>query len=150
MIIVSACLCGENCKYNGGNNENEKVKNFIKDKEVIYVCPEQMGGLSTPRNPSEIIGSAKGVLKGIDKIISNKGVDVSGEFISGAKQVLEIAKENKVSLAILKAKSPSCGKGLVYDGTFTGNKIIGNGITAQILMDYGVNVINEDELENFC
>ena len=149
MIIVSACLCGENCKYNGGNNDNQKVKDFIKDKEVIYVCPEQMGGLSTPRNPSEIVGSAKGVLEGRDKIISNRGVDVSREFISGAREVLEIAIKNNADLAILKAKSPSCGKGLVYDGTFTGSKIVGNGITAQILMDNGVNVINEEELENF-
>ena len=149
MIIVSACLCGDNCKYNGGNNANEKVKDFIKGKEVMYVCPEQMGGLSTPRNPSEIVGSAKGILYGEDKIISNKGVDVSREFISGARKVLEIAKKNKVNLAILKAKSPSCGKGFVYDGTFTGNKIIGNGITAQILMDNGVKVINEEELEEF-
>lgn len=146
MIIVSACLCGENCKYNGGNNNNEKVKNFIKDKDVMYVCPEQMGGLSTPRNPAEIVGNAKNVLSGKGRIISNTGVDVTYEFIKGARAVLEIAKEKNVKLAILKAKSPSCGKGLVYDGTFTGNKVIGNGVTTQLLIDNGIEVINEDDL----
>ncbi|MGL4451452.1 MAG: DUF523 domain-containing protein [Sarcina sp.] len=146
MIIVSACLCGENCKYNGGNNNNEAVKKFIENKEVLYVCPEQIGGLLTPRNPAEIVGCAKGVLNGEDKIISNEGKDVTFEFLKGAREVLKIAKDKNVKLAILKAKSPSCGKGLIYDGTFTGHKIKGNGVTAQLLIDNGVKVINEDEL----
>ncbi|MGL5577001.1 MAG: DUF523 domain-containing protein [Sarcina sp.] len=145
MIIVSACLCGENCKYNGGNNNNEVVKKFIENKEVLYVCPEQIGGLLTPRNPAEIVGCAKGVLNGEDKIISNEGKDVTFEFLKGAREVLKIAKDKNVKLAILKAKSPSCGKGLIYDGTFTGHKIKGNGVTAQLLIDNGVKVINEDE-----
>ncbi|MGL4656232.1 MAG: DUF523 domain-containing protein [Sarcina sp.] len=146
MIIVSACLCGENCKYDGGNNYNIKVENFIEGKDVIYVCPEQMGGLSTPRNPAEIVGCAKGVLNGEDKIISNEGRDVTSEFLKGAKEVLKIAKDKNVKLAILKAKSPSCGKGMVYDGTFNGNKVKGNGITTQLLLDNDIEVINEDEL----
>ncbi|MGL5066674.1 MAG: DUF523 domain-containing protein [Sarcina sp.] len=146
MILVSACLCGENCKYSGGNNENEKVKEFVKDKEVIYICPEQMGGLSTPRNPAEIIGTAKGVIDGTNKIITNDGTDVSSEFLNGAKKSLQVAIDNKVKLAILKAKSPSCGKGIVYDGTFSGNKVVGNGLTAQILIDNGIEVLTEEEL----
>ena len=146
MILVSACLCGENCKYNGGNNENEKVRDFIKGKEVLYVCPEQMGGLSTPRNPAEIIGCAKGVIDGTDKIVTNENADVSIEFLKGAKDVLKIAKEHNIKLAILKAKSPSCGKGIVYDGTFSGTKIVGNGVTAQLLLDNGIEVLTEEEL----
>ncbi|MGL4761569.1 MAG: DUF523 domain-containing protein [Sarcina sp.] len=146
MILVSACLCGENCKYSGGNNENEKVKEFVKDEEVIYICPEQMGGLSTPRNPAEIIGTAKGVIDGTNKIITNDGTDVSSEFLNGAKKSLQVAIDNKVKLAILKAKSPSCGKGIVYDGTFSGNKVVGNGLTAQILIDNGIEVLTEEEL----
>ena len=146
MIMVSACLCGENCKYNGGNNKSEKVLNFIKDKEVIYVCPEELGGLSTPREPAEIIGTSKGVINGCDKIKTYTGIDVTVEFLNGAVKTLEIAKKNDIKLAILKAKSPSCGKGLVYDGTFSGSKIIGNGVTAELLIENGVKVLTEEEV----
>ena len=146
MIIVSACLCGENCKYNGGNNKSDKVLDFIKDKDVIYVCPEEFGGLSTPRDPSEIIGTAKGVINGSDKIKTYTGNDVTKEFLKGALKTLEIVKKNNVRIAILKAKSPSCGKRLVYDGTFSGSKIIGNGVTAELLIENGVKVLTEEEV----
>lgn len=144
LILVSACLCGENCKYTGGNNYNEKVMEFIKGKDVVYICPEQMGGLETPRDPAEIVGSAKDVIEKNGKVISNKGNDVTQEFLKGAYEVLQIAKEKKVKMAILKAKSPSCGRGTVYDGTFTGNKISGNGITVELLLKNGIEVLNED------
>ncbi|MGL4739626.1 MAG: DUF523 domain-containing protein [Sarcina sp.] len=144
MILVSACLCGENCKYTGGNNYNEKVMEFIKEKEVIYICPEQMGGLKTPRNPAEIIGSAKDVIDGKGKVISNKGANVTKEFLKGAYDVLRIAKENNVNIAVLKAKSPSCGRDVVYDGTFTGNKISGNGVTVELLLENGIEVLTEE------
>ena len=146
MILVSACLCGENCKYSGGNNKNEKVLEFIKDKEVIYICPEELGGLSTPRNPAEILGDARGILEGRDKIITNNDKDVTLEFLKGAWESLKIAKENKVEFAILKAKSPSCGKGMVYNGTFSGVKIKGNGLTAELLIENGIDVLTEEEL----
>ncbi|WP_297519182.1 DUF523 domain-containing protein [uncultured Clostridium sp.] len=146
MILVSACLCGENCKYSGGNNKNKKVLDFIKDKEVVCICPEELGGLSTPRNPAEIIGSAKGVLDNKDKIITNDDKDVTLEFLRGAVESLKIAKENKVELAILKAKSPSCGKGMVYDGTFSNIKIKGNGVTAQLFIDNNIKVLTEDDV----
>ena len=137
MIIVSACLLGENCKYSGGNNKSENVIKYLEDKEYILVCPEQLGGLSTPRNPSEIItyGNKDGndVLSGCTKVLSNKGIDVTKNFIQGAEETLKIAKEHNAKTAILKAGSPSCGYKKIYDGSFLGNKIQGMGVTAAIL-----------------
>ncbi len=137
MVLVSACLVGVNCKYNGGNNYNEKIMELVKNGEAILVCPEQLGGLTTPRNPSEISNG---------KVLMNNGHDVTSNFNRGAKEVLELAKRLNIKKAILKSKSPSCGHGLIYDGTFSGKKIIGNGITAQLLIDNGIEVITEDEL----
>ena len=104
MIIVSACLLGENCKYSGGNNKSENVIKYLEDKEYILVCPEQLGGLSTPRNPSEIItyGNKDGndVLSGCTKVLSNKGIDVTKNFIQGAEETLKIAKEHNVEVPV--------------------------------------------------
>ena len=137
MILVSACLAGENCKYNGENNKNEKVLDFLKDKEYIKICPEVMGGLSTPRVPSEIKG---------DKVINKEGKDVTGYFKRGAIKALEIAKKTNPELIILKAKSPSCGFGKIYDGNFSNTLKDGNGITCQMLIDYGFKIITEKEI----
>ena len=120
-ILVSACLLGINCKYDGNNNMNEKVLDYLKDKEVIPVCPEIYGGLTTPRTPSEIVG---------DKVITKDKIDVTKEYLKGAEETLKLGKLFNVKKALLKAKSPSCGNKEIYDGTFTGNKIIGMGITA--------------------
>lgn len=147
MIIVSACLCGDNCKYNGKNNENKKVIEFLKGKEFIKICPEELGGLATPRNPSEIKACTKNVLVRKDKIISNKGEDLTSEFLKGAYETLDIAKKSGATKAILKAKSPSCGCGLIYDGTFSGNLIHGNGVTAQLFLNNGIDVITEDDIK---
>ena len=148
MILVSSCLCGEKCKYSGGDNYSLEVVSYCKDKEVLKVCPEVLGGLSTPRHPAEIIGGcAKDVLEGKAKIANNQGEDVTDAFIKGAKAVLKIAKEYNVKEAILKANSPSCGKGKVYNGQFNGNLIEGNGVTAQILMDAGVMVKTEKDIK---
>ena len=137
MILVSACLAGENCKYNGENNRNEKVLEFLTDKEYITICPEVMGGLSTPRIPSEIKG---------DKVFNKEGQDVTKNFISGAKCALKIAKENNPELIILKAKSPSCGYGKIYDGSFSNTLKDGNGIACQMLIDNGFKIITEKEI----
>ena len=149
MIIVSACLLGENCKYSGGNNKSENVIKYLEDKEYILVCPEQLGGLSTPRNPSEIItyGNKDGndVLSGCTKVLSNKGIDVTKNFIQGAEETLKIAKEHNAKTAILKAGSPSCGYKKIYDGTFLGNKIQGMGVTAAILNKENIALLDEDE-----
>ena len=105
MIIVSACLLGENCKYSGGNNKSENVIKYLENKEYILVCPEQLGGLSTPRDPSEIITTGKkdghDVLDGSVKVLSNKGIDVTSNFIKGAEETLKIAKECNAKKAIL-------------------------------------------------
>ena len=136
-ILVSACLLGVNCKYSDGNNYNEKVIDYIKDYEVIPVCPEIMGGLSTPRPPSEIVG---------DKVMNNIGVDVTNEYTKGAEETLKLAKLFNVKKALLKAKSPSCGKGKIYDGTFTSTLIEGNGVTVDLLESNGIEVISEQDL----
>ena len=136
-ILVSACLLGVDCKYSGGNNLNEKVLDYIKDYEVIPVCPEIMGGLSTPRPPSERIG---------DKVLNNQGIDVTNEYTKGANETLKLAKLFNVKKALLKAKSPSCGKGQIYDGTFKGVLVTGNGVTVELLESNGIEVITEQDL----
>ena len=150
MIIVSACLLGENCKYSGGNNKSENVIKYLEDKEYILVCPEQLGGLSTPRNPSEIItyGNKDGndVLSGCTKVLSNKGIDVTKNFIQGAEETLKIAKEHNAKTAILKAGSPSCGYKKIYDGTVLGNKIQGMRVTAAILNKENIALLDEDDI----
>lgn len=148
IIVVSACLCGVNCRYSGDGFFNEKISNIIKSKTVVPVCPEQLGGLPTPRAAAEIVnGTGKEVLLGKAKVISKQGEDKTKEFVRGAKEALNIAKRFGAKKAILKAKSPSCGCGLVYDGTFSGNKIKGNGVTAELFIENGIKVITEEELE---
>jgi uncharacterized protein YbbK (DUF523 family) len=139
-ILVSACLLGINCKYSGGNNYNEKVLEYIKDKEVIPICPEIYGGLPTPRQASEIINN---------KVISKNGIDVTNEYQKGAEETLKIAKLLNVKKAILKAKSPSCGSNQIYDGTFTHKKIKGQGVTTELLKEKGIKVISEKDIEKF-
>lgn len=136
-ILVSACLLGVNCKYTGGNNENELVTEYIKDKEVIIICPEIMGGLSTPRNPSEIRAS---------KVFNDQGKDVTENFRRGAEEALKLAKKFNVKKALLKAKSPSCGNNLIYDGTFTNTLIEGDGFTTKLLKEHGIEIITEKDL----
>lgn len=153
MIVISACLCGVNCKYNGKNNLNEKALKLLKEGKAILICPEQMGGMSTPRIPCEIsFGDGKDVLNGKSKVMNSKGEDCSKEFIKGAKEALKIAKNVKVDFAILKSKSPSCGFGKIYDGSFTGKKKDGNGVTAELFIENGIKVYteNSDEFKMMC
>lgn len=152
MYLISSCLCGVNCKYSGGNNLNEKCLDLLKEGKAILVCPEQLGGLPTPRLPAEIIGKAENILRGMDKVITKNNIDVTNEFLNGAKETLKIAKLYKISKAILKEGSPSCGVNYVYDGSFTGEKIKGNGLTTEILIKNGIKVISDinfmEEIEN--
>lgn len=137
MIVVSACLAGFNCRYDGDNNENEKIVELVKKGEAIPVCPEQLGGLTTPRKPVELKeGSA----------LTKDGEDLTEEFMNGANQVLDICKKYHCKKAILKAKSPSCGSGLIHNGNFEKAFVKGNGITAQLLKDNGIHVISENDI----
>lgn len=147
MILVSACLIGINCKYNGENNKDENVIEYLKDKQYIIACPEQLGGLSTPRNPSEIIEfDGHEVVKGNAKVKSNEGTDVTSNFIKGAQECLNIANLYDCKDAILKEGSPSCGSNYIYDGTFCGNKIPGVGVTTALFKNHGIKVTSEKEI----
>ena len=136
-VLVSACLLGINCKYNGSNNLSEKVQAFLKDKVVIAVCPEVLGGLPTPRIPSEIRDG---------QVINREGESVDAAFRAGADQIMQVVQGLQIDLAILKSRSPSCGVGRIYDGTFTGTLTDGDGVFAHRLMEAGVRVISEEEL----
>jgi len=141
MIIVSACLCGANCKYNGENNLNSSVLKLLAEGKALPICPEQLGGMTTPRPAVEIKGGAGAdVLDGNARVVSSSGTDVTENFIRGAREVLSIAKAACVKEAILKAKSPSCGVGFIYDGTFSGRLADGNGVTAELLIRNGIKV----------
>ncbi|OFI05774.1 hypothetical protein CLOACE_15410 [Clostridium acetireducens DSM 10703] len=147
MILVSACLCGINCKYNGKNNLNKKILKLLNEGKVLMICPEQIGGLQTPREPCEIVGgTGADVLKGKSKVLSKSGKDCTKEFIKGAYESLKVAKKCNIKKAILKSKSPSCGYGSIYNGNFNGTNINGNGVTAELLSINGILVYNE---ENF-
>lgn len=132
--IVSACLVGKNTKYSGGNNLNEKIVEFLKDKEYILVCPEVSGGLPIPRFPSEIKK---------DKVINSIGKDVTFEFKLGTQKEIDRVKEFGATKAILKSKSPSCGVNIIYDGTFSGNTISGDGIFVKELKKLGIEILTE-------
>lgn len=137
MYLVSACLAGFPCRWDGKTMPDEKIVELIKKGEAIPICPEQLGGLTTPREPSEISGY---------KVLSKIGTDVTLNFTKGAETALQIAKKYGCKKAILKAKSPSCGKGKVYDGTFSGKMIDGNGMTAELLIKNGIEVLTENEI----
>ena len=136
-IMVSACLAGENCKYNGGNNLNEKVKALSAGNEIITVCPEVMGGLPTPRSPAEIQD---------DVVVNRAGISVDHEFRLGAERAAEIAEREQPDLIILQSRSPSCGVRQRYDGTFTGTLIDAPGVTAALLIKKGFRVVDVEDL----
>ena len=146
MYIISGCLCGVNCKYNGKNNINPQCVKLLEEGKAILVCPEQLGGLTTPRRPAEIKGTANGVFEGVDKLLNDEGVDVTENFKKGALEVLNIAKILNVEGIILKEGSPSCGVNFVYDGSFSGKKIKGMGLTTFLLKKNGFKVISEVNL----
>ena len=138
-ILVSACLLGENCRYSGGNNRNERVLAFVQEHVVIPVCPEVMGGLSTPRPPAEIVN---------DVVINREGVNVDTEYRLGAQRTLEIALREGAELAILRSRSPSCGVKEMYDGTFSGKLVPGMGVTALALYHAGIPVYDDEHIDD--
>lgn len=137
-IVVSACLLGENCKYNGGNNRSQAVLDFCEGHRVILVCPECAGGLPIPRVPAERVGA---------EVIDRDGVNRTQDFIRGTERTLKELEKERIDLAILKSRSPSCGVLKVYDGSFSGKLIEGRGMFAEALSARGVKLLDSGELD---
>ncbi|AXQ77652.1 DUF523 domain-containing protein [Streptococcus chenjunshii] len=136
-ILVSACLLGENCKYNGGNNYNQQVVDFVSDKEVIAVCPEVAGGLPVPRKPVELSGG---------HVLDAEGKVYDKPFQDGIARTLACLEGKRVDLAVLQSRSPSCGVHQIYDGSFSGKKKAGSGLFAQKLKDLGYQVLDAEDM----
>ncbi|MBR6545813.1 MAG: DUF523 domain-containing protein [Clostridia bacterium] len=137
-VLVSACLLGQCCAYDGQHRKSEAVLRLAERYELIPICPEREGGLPTPRVPSERISS---------RVCSRDGADVTAAYERGALEALSLALSSKVAFAVLKSKSPSCGKGEIYDGSFTHRLIPGNGVTAELLLSQSIPVYTEKEIE---
>ena len=141
MILVSACLVGINCKYSGGNNYNQKIFDLVKEGKAIPICPEQLGGLNTPRKPVELK-----VINGKRYAIDNEGNDLTENFERGALEVLNLAKNLNISKAILQPRSPSCGVNKIYSGNFDNKLVDGNGILAELLKQNGIDVLTPNDI----
>lgn len=133
-ILVSACLLGEKCRYDGSGKMLEELKEAYPGDTLVPVCPELLGGLPAPRTPAERIG---------DRILTKTGEDVTEEYRKGAGEVLKLAHDYNCRMVVLKERSPSCGYGRIYDGSFTGRLIDGSGVTAELLAEHGIRVIGE-------
>lgn len=136
MIAVSKCLCGYNCKYNGGNNLRDYLKKLEDNNEVLLICPEVFGGLPIPRIPFELING---------RAINKDGIDVTDKVIDGCNKALKLIKENNITKVILKENSPTCGVNYIYDGTFTHTKIKGCGLLTKMLKDENIKVYSDEE-----
>ena len=138
-VLVSACLLGENCKYSGGNNLYPRVAEWLEREghEAVPVCPEQLGGLPTPRTPAEIVGGT---------VTTRDGEDVDQAFRRGAEAALDIARREGAELAVLQPRSPSCGVKQVYDGTFSGRRVSGQGVFARLLAESGFPLLEPEDL----
>ncbi|MBQ1710128.1 MAG: DUF523 domain-containing protein [Treponema sp.] len=139
-VIVSACLAGDNCKYNGGNNLNQKMMEFLQTHEMIKVCPEVLDGLPTPRPSAEIVDG---------KVMNTEGKNITKEFTLGAQKAFEIVQQENPDLIILQSRSPSCGIKQIYDGTFSGNKIPGHGLFADLCIKAGYNVLDIEDIDDY-
>ena len=136
-VLVSGCLLGENCKYNGGNNYNPRIVEFLKDKEVISICPEMMAGMGCPRNPIEIV----------DGVLTDcHGKNVDSLIRKSVMEIMERIRDEEIQCAVLQSRSPTCGVNQVYDGTISGKLIPGSGIFAKSLMDAGYLVIDVEDI----
>jgi len=148
MKLISACLLGIKCSWSGDDKyKNDRAIQLSKVEPLIPVCPEQLGGLPTPRVPQEIQGgTGKDVLNGKCKVVNKNGEDITSQFIRGAEETLKIARQLKLKEFIAKSRSPSCGHGQIYDGSFSERLVSGNGVTAELLKENGIRVITEEEL----
>lgn len=141
MILVSACLVGINCKYSGGNNYNQKIFDLVKEGKAIPICPEQLGGLNTPRKPVELK-----VINGKRYAIDNEGNDLTENFERGALEVLKLAKNLNINKAILQPRSPSCGVNKIYSGNFDNKLVDGNGILSELLKQNEIDILTPNEI----
>lgn len=146
MIGISACLGGSCCRYDGKHQEIPQLRKMLENNEAIQVCPEVLGGLPIPRDPAEIIGGdGFDVWRGTAIVRTNQGEDVTNMFKEGAKRAYEILKANQVTSLVLKDKSPSCGSQLIYDGTFSGTKIVGVGVATAYFIMQGISVQSDTQ-----
>ena len=136
-ILVSACLLGQNCKYNGGNNRNERVLRYVDGHEIIPVCPEMLGGLPCPRKPVEWVG---------DRVLTRDGDDCTEAFRLGVQRALAAIDGKQIDLAILQSRSPTCGVKQIYDGTYSGVRIAGQGALAKALKEKGVPLMDAEDV----
>ena len=136
-VLVSACLLGENCKYNGGNNYSPAVAEYVKDKAVLPVCPEMMAGMGCPRTPIEIVDGV---------VMDRDGNNVDAPMRQTVAKALDQIRKEEIQCAILQSRSPTCGVNQIYDGSFSGKRISGSGIFAQALKDAGYQVIDVEDL----
>ncbi|CAM3904767.1 DUF523 domain-containing protein [Mesobacillus zeae] len=145
MILVSSCLAGMEVRYDGGHCLDGKIAELIKENKVVAVCPELLGGFSTPRLPAEIVGGdGDDVLDGAARVVDKSGHDVTEQYIEGARLALKKAQELGASAVVLKENSPSCGSSMIYNGEFNGTKKAGNGVTAALFKRNGIRVLSEE------
>lgn len=136
-ILVSACLLGENCKYNGGNNYSSAVAEFVKDKKVLTICPEMMAGMGCPRTPIEIVDGV---------VMDRKGNNVDAAMREAVERAMELIRKEEIQCAILQSRSPTCGVNQIYDGSFSGKLVSGSGLFAQALKDAGYRVMDAEDI----
>ncbi|MDP9068224.1 MAG: DUF523 domain-containing protein [Actinomycetota bacterium] len=146
-VLVSACLAGRACRFDGSSNKDDEVSRLVAEGRAVLVCPEEDGGLGTPRPAAEIIGGdGHDVLAGRARVVTRAGRDVTEAYVLGAELALEAARREGATTAILKGRSPSCGKGCIYDGTFSRTATAGDGVTAALLIQAGIDVVTEEEI----
>jgi uncharacterized protein YbbK (DUF523 family) len=147
MIIVSSCLAGMKVRYNGTDCLDQGIRHLLDSNQAVAVCPELMGGFSTPREPAEIMGgSGREVLEGQARVVDRTGKDVTAMYVEGAYAALDKARSLAATLVVLKENSPSCGSSMIYNGEFAGVKIPGEGVTSALLRLHRIEVISEDQL----
>lgn len=145
-VLVSACLAGCECRFDGSANPDDEVARLVAEGRAVLVCPEEDGGLGTPRPPAEITGGdGRDVIEGRARVVTRAGIDVTEAYLSGARRALEAARGSGATTAVLKARSPSCGKGAVYDGSFSRTLQTGDGVTTALLEANGIHVISDED-----
>lgn len=149
MILTSACLTGLKVRYNGTDSLDERIQKLVLENKAVTVCPELMGGFSTPREPAEIIGGdGEDVLDGKAIVVEKSGRDVTELYIKGAYATLQKALELSVTMVVLKEYSPSCGSSMIYNGDFNGTKLVGAGVTTALLRRNNIVVFSEEDVSD--